>query len=61
MDFLDSLSPQTTSVNQAKKELGRAAGEFLIDILVNNVKYTPKSRKFTPEIIERQSVSDNKS
>ena len=56
MDFLNSLSPATTSVNQAKKELGRAAGEFLIDILVNNAKYAPKSQKFTPEIIERQSV-----
>lgn len=58
MDFLDSLSPKTNSVNQAKKELGAAAGEFLMDILVNNVKYTPKVKKFTPEIIERKSVLD---
>jgi DNA-binding LacI/PurR family transcriptional regulator len=58
MDFLDSLSPRTTSVNQAKKELGRAAGEFLMDILIENAAYNSKSQKFTPEIIERQSVLD---
>lgn len=58
MDFLSSLSPQATSVNQVKKELGHAAGKFLMDILIDNMKYTNEAQTFTPEIIERQSVLD---
>ena len=58
MEFLESLFPKTTSVNQSKKVLGNAAGRFLMDILVDDLKYDPATIKFTPEVIERDSVLD---
>ena len=56
MSFIESLHPKPTSVHQSKKKLGNAAGEFLMDILVNKAAYKSKIIKFEPEVIERESV-----
>jgi DNA-binding LacI/PurR family transcriptional regulator len=56
MNFIESLYPKPTSVHQSKKKLGNAAGEFLMDILVNKAAYKNKNIKFEPKIVERQSV-----
>jgi LacI family transcriptional regulator len=56
VDLAAMLSPALTSIHQPKYELGRAAGQLLIEETVDP-HHRHRAIRFEPELVERQSTT----
>lgn len=56
LEFVRNLRPRPTTVRQPKSELGRLAGETVMDVLVRRKPYPNSDQVLAPRIVDGKSV-----